>query len=144
MICSGALFYAQNTQRFLFLHRTQGKRSNVWGLPGGTNEAGETPWQACEREIAEEIGVVQIKKTVPLEKFVSRDESFEYHTYLCLIDQEFIPQLNYEHDGYSWVTLDRWPQPLHYGLKKTLCKKTNNIKIRTVSKFLPSLLKDTF
>ena len=130
--CSGALFLAQDTQRFLFLHRTQGKRSNVWGLVGGTNEAGETPWAACRREIAEEIGAVSISKTMPLEKFVSRDAAFEYHTYVCIVKQEFMPVLNHEHDGYAWVEYSKWPRPLHYGVKNTLGKKVNKIKLTTV------------
>jgi len=41
--CSGALFYTLDTNRFLFLHRAQGKRNNLWGLVGGTNEGAETP-----------------------------------------------------------------------------------------------------
>lgn len=135
-VCSGALFYAQNTSRFLFLHRTQSKRSNMWGLPGGTNELSETPWTACEREIQEEIGFVEIKKILPLERFCSRDLRFEYHTYLCLVDLEFAPTLNHEHDGYAWVAYKKWPQPLHYGLKNTLGKNINQIKIETIVSFL--------
>jgi 8-oxo-dGTP pyrophosphatase MutT (NUDIX family) len=132
MICSGALFYAQNTERFLFLHRTQGRRSNVWGLPGGTNEAGETSWQACEREISEEIGYTSISKIIPLERFCSKNNSFEYHTYLCLVGKEFIPILNHEHDGYAWTSYKKWPRPLHYGVAKTLNKKSNQTKLQTV------------
>ena len=130
--CSGALFYARDTGRFLFLHRTQGKRSNVWGLVGGTREAGETAWEACRREISEEIGSVSISKTVPLEKFVSRDDAFEYHTYLCIAEREFMPILNHEHDGYAWVEYSNWPRPLHYGVKNTLEKKVNKTKIEIV------------
>jgi len=134
--CSGALFYARDTGRFLFLHRTQGKRSNVWGLVGGTNESGETPWAACKREIGEEIGVVSISKTVPLEKFVSRDDFFEYHTYVCIVEQEFMPMLNHEHDGYAWVEYAKWPGPLHYGVKNTLMKKTNQAKLKTIQELV--------
>ena len=51
IICSGALFYSLETKRFLFLHRTQGKAKNLWGLVGGTNEGTETPWEGLKREI---------------------------------------------------------------------------------------------
>lgn len=132
IICSGALFYARNTGRFLFLHRTQGKRSNVWGLVGGTNEKNETPWEACKREILEEIGSVDIFKTLPLERFCSKQNNFEYHTYVCLVESEFIPKLNYEHDGYAWVSYLKWPRPLHFGVKNTLSKKTNQTKLITM------------
>ena len=51
--CSGALFYALETKRFLFLHRTQSKQNNVWGLVGGKNTTDETPFSALSREIKE-------------------------------------------------------------------------------------------
>jgi len=129
--CAGALFFAADTGRFLFLHRTQSKHSRVWGLAGGTAELGETAWQACEREISEEIGAQTISKTIPLERFRSRDGEFEYHTYVCVVEAEFKPTLNHEHDGYAWVGFNAWPRPLHYGVKKTLHGKINLAKIKT-------------
>jgi len=131
-VCSGALFYALNTKRFLFLHRAQGRTGNLWGLVGGGNESGETPFEGLKREIAEEIGTVEIKKTMPLETFVSNDTNFLFHTYLCVVNQEFLPTLNHEHDGYAWVNFGQWPKPLHNGLKNTLNNKTNQRKLETV------------
>ena len=132
IICSGALFYTLDTHRFLFLHRTKGKQNNLWGLVGGTNEGSETPWESLKREISEEIGTVKIKKTIPLETFVSNDTKFHFHTYLCLVNKEFIPKLNSEHDGYAWVSFGLWPKPLHYGLQNTLKRKSNITKLKTV------------
>ena len=133
IICSGALFYTLDTNRFLFLHRAASRHNNVWGLVGGTNEDKETPWEGLQREIQEEIGKVpNIKKTIPLETFVSNDEHFNFHTYLCVIDSEFIPVLNDEHDGYAWCSFGKWPKPLHQGLHNTLRNKTNQSKLETV------------
>lgn len=132
IICSGALFYSIDTKRFLFLHRANGRRSNVWGLVGGTNEVCETPWEGLQREIVEEIGNVSIKKTIPLETFVSKDNKFKFHTYLCLIEHEFIPSLNKEHNGYAWCSFEHWPKPLHEGLRSTLNKKSNINKLKTI------------
>ena len=132
IVCSGALFYALDTKRFLFLHRANGKHNNLWGLVGGTNEDAETPWQALKREIFEEIGNREIKKTIPLETFISNDSKFLFHTYLCVVNQEFLPKLNREHDGYSWVSLGKWPKPLHHGLRNTLQSKVNQVKLQTV------------
>ncbi|MBE26570.1 MAG: hypothetical protein CMN33_02665 [Saprospirales bacterium] len=139
IICSGALFYTLDTHRFLFLHRTKGKQNNLWGLVGGTNEGTETPWESLKREISEEIGTVKIKKTIPLETFVSNDDKFQFHTYLCLVENEFIPILNDEHDGYAWVTFTKWPKPLHHGLRNTLQNKTNQLKLETVFKLIELL-----
>ena len=133
IICSGALFYTLDTQRFLFLHRTQSRQADVWGLVGGTNESEEIPYQALIREIKEEIGECpSIVKSIPLETFVSNDEKFNFHTYLCVVESEFIPKLNGEHNGYAWVTFENWPKPLHQGLRNTLQNKQNLIKLQTV------------
>jgi|SRR5210317_2166590 len=131
--CSGALFYALNTKRFLLLHRTQTKQNNVWGLVGGKNTVEETPFNALKREINEEVGDVSaIIKHIPLETFVSSDEKFNFHTYLIIVKDEFIPTLNDEHDGYSWASFGKWPKPLHQGLRNTLQNKTNITKLETV------------
>ena len=132
IICSGALLYSLDTKRFLFLHRANGKNKDVWGLVGGTNEGEETPWEGLKREIFEEIGEVEIKKTIHLETFVSNDTKFHFHTYLCVIDNEFLPKLNDEHNGYAWVEFSSWPKPLHFGLQNTLNKKVNLSKLKTV------------
>ena len=141
IICSGALFYALDTQRFLFLHRTHGKRSDLWGLVGGTNEESETPWDGLCREITEEIGSIpDIKKTIPLETFVSDDDHFNFHTYICIIKDEFIPKLSNEHVGYAWCALDKWPKPIHQGIKNTVSSKITRAKIETVFDLLDSIL----
>lgn len=140
--CSGALFYSLTSKRFLFLHRTQGKHSNLWGLVGGTNEGCETPFEGLKREIQEEIGVFpEAVKTIPLETFVSNDSKFLFHTYLIVVKEEFIPQLNKEHDGYAWVSFSKWPKPLHHGLRNTLSNKTNLGKLETVFQVI-DLLED--
>jgi ADP-ribose pyrophosphatase YjhB (NUDIX family) len=134
--CSGALFYTLDTNRFLFLLRAQGKTAGLWGLVGGTNEEKETPWEGLKREIVEEIGNVDIKKTIPLETFISNDNQFLFHTYLCVVQKEFLPKLNDEHNGYAWVEFGKWPKPLHHGLKNTLTNKTNIAKLETVFKMI--------
>ena len=45
IVCSGALFFSKETERFLLLHRSNGKKNNLWGLVGGGNEEGETPFE---------------------------------------------------------------------------------------------------
>lgn len=133
IVCSGALFYTLDTKRFLLLYRKNSKRYNQWGIVGGTNEGTETPWEGLKREIEEEIGgLPAIKKTIPLETFISTDSHFQFHTYLCVIQSEFIPTLNEEHDGYAWVGFNNWPKPLHQGLRNTLNSKINRAKLETV------------
>ena len=140
IVCSGALFYTLDTNRFLFLHRSNGKQANMWGIVGGTNQNTETPWEGLKREIQEEIGSVpKIKKTLPLETFVSNDEQFEFHTYIVVVQSEFIPVLNSEHNGYAWCSFGKWPKPLHLGLRNTLQNKVNLLKLETVFKTISLL-----
>jgi len=137
IICSGTLFYSLSTKRYLLLRRSEGRTKGTWGLVGGTNETTETPWEALKREIAEEIGSLpDILKTIPLETFISTDQKFHFHTYLCTVKDEFIPTLNKEHDGYAWVISGGWPKPLHQGLRNTLNSKINQEKLETVTKVL--------
>ena len=133
IICSGALFYAKSTKRILLLQKTEGKHSGTWGLVGGTNIEGETAWQGLQREIQEEIGFLpEIKKTLPLETFVSNDSVFNFHTYLCVVESEFIPQLSAEHQGWAWCTIDHSPKPLHQGLKSSFNNRIVRTKLQTV------------
>jgi len=89
-----------------------------------------------QREIKEEIGETSIIKTIPLETFISNDSKFKFHTYLCVIENEFIPTLNIEHNGYAWVSFNKWPKPLHQGLRNTLSNKVNLTKLETVFKLI--------
>ena len=87
-------------------------------------EGKETSWEVLKREIIEEVGYEsKIEKTIPLETFISTDHQFQFHTYLCAVKEEFMPELNGEHDGYAWVKSGSWPCSLildyviHYKVK---------------------------
>jgi 8-oxo-dGTP pyrophosphatase MutT (NUDIX family) len=132
IVCSGGLFLAKDTKRFLFLLRNQGKTAGTWGLVGGKVEFAETPGQALIREIQEEVGSVTYNKIIPLELFTSEDQHFFFNTYVLLVDHEFIPTLNDEHVGYAWCDYGQWPKPLHQGVKRSLLNKTNRSKIELI------------
>ena len=68
IVCSGGLFIAKDTHRFLLLLRNQGKTSGTWGLVGGKKEPADlTVIDALTREIQEEVGKTPvIKKIIPL------------------------------------------------------------------------------
>lgn len=131
--CSGALICSKSTKRFLLLQKNTGKHSGKWGLVGGTHLDGETAWEGLLREIEEEIGQpLDIKKTLPLERFVSNDSCFKFHTYFCIVADEFIPKLSTEHSAWGWFDLKRLPKPLHNGLDLSLRNKIIQNKIQTV------------
>ena len=76
-----------------------------------------------------------VKRPHPVE-LRSNDSKFKFHTYLCVIENEFIPTLNIEHNGYAWVAFNKWPKPLHQGLRNTLSNKVNLTKLETVFKLI--------
>lgn len=124
---AGALFLSTQTKRFLFLMRADDTYTDTWATVGGRAELSETVIESLSREIQEEIGFLPIvRKTIPVDLFVSTDGKFEFHMFVCLVDKEFIPNLNSEHKGYAWSGIDNFPKPLHPALYNAL--KNNELK----------------
>ena len=117
----GVWFYCVRTRCYLYLLRNDSKYPDTWGLAGGKVEPNETLITAVERECSEELGSMpEYQQLIPIEMFTSADGGFEYHTFWCRVDNEFIPELNHEHVGYAWVQSGRLPRPLHPGLWNTV------------------------
>ena len=58
--------------RVLLCHR---RDYDLWNLPGGRVERGEAPWQACIREVEEEVGLqVEIERLSGVYYVPARDE----------------------------------------------------------------------
>jgi 8-oxo-dGTP pyrophosphatase MutT (NUDIX family) len=117
----GVWFRSKSTGRYLYLIRNDNKNPGAWGLPGGKIETGETLLGGMERECIEELGSFPTyERLVPLEKFTSADSAFEYHTWVCVVANEFTPVLNHEHLGWAWIDAGTWPRPMHPGLWNTV------------------------
>ena len=129
----GVWFRSVATSRYLYLLRNDSKNPGTWGLPGGKVEAGETLLGAMERECIEELGhMPEYHRLVPLEKFTSADGVFEYHTWICVVPQEFVPTLNHEHLGWAWIDQGTWPRPMHPGLWSTVNFEAVQSKIQVI------------
>lgn len=68
-------------------------------------------------------------RIVPIELYLSEDRGFEYGTYICLVDQEF---LTTESPTIAWCDFDNLPKQLHGGLKATLNNQIIRTKIDTI------------
>ena len=129
----GVWFYSVATRRYLYLMRNDPKHPGSWGLPGGRVELGETLMVAITRECEEELGSMpEYVRMMPLEKFTTVDSGFEYHTFFCIVGQEFQPVLNHEHIGYAWIDSGTWPKPMHPGLWSTVNFEAVQNKILTI------------
>ena len=130
----GALFLSKSTSRYMFVLRNGARYNNMWAFVGGKVERDETEYTALQREIVEEIGFMPlVLKTIPVEKFTNSKNNFTYSTYVCVVEDEFIPKLNSEHKGYAWTTIDSWPRPLHPGVFNTINVNEIRAKITTIS-----------
>ncbi len=120
MRAAGVLFYNLTTRRFLFLLRNNTRTKNTWGLPGGKIHDDENIMTGLNRELIEELGKIpDVIKYIPLETFTSIDNEFKYHSFIFIIDNEFLPILNDEHSGYAWAEIEKYPRPLHPGVTQT-------------------------
>jgi 8-oxo-dGTP pyrophosphatase MutT (NUDIX family) len=133
---AGIFFYSQNTNRYLYLLRNDPKNNNNWGLPGGKIEDSETLLEGLVRECEEEIGFFPNNgKLIPIQKFVNNN--FVYHTFFCIVENEFIPILNSEHSGYAWVVSGQYPKPLHPGVFNMINFEVVKDKLFTLTKKAP-------
>ena len=134
IIAVGALIFCTRTNRALFMLRDQDTYSGCWGLVGGRADPGETALQALYREAGEETGYkVKFDKIIPLELYQSNDQHFTYHTFICMVEQEFTPVLCAEHSGYAWAPLTNAPRPLHPGLYNSLNSDIIQKKVAAVT-----------
>jgi hypothetical protein len=70
-----------------------------------------------------------VNKLIPIELYVSQDNGFEFNTYVCLVDSEFVPAGN---ETYAWANIDQLPKSIHAGLKSSLSNKLTRSKLETI------------
>jgi len=126
---AGGIFYAEDTKRFLLPFRSEYvNEPHTWGVWGGAIDKGENPEEAVKREIREEAKYTGKYKLIPLYVFQKGD--FKYHNFLIILPSEFKPSLDWETEKSGWFALDKFPTPLHFGLKAlmpSLVKKMETI-----------------
>ncbi len=117
-----AALFIECDNRILVLHRQEKKfQGNLWGIPGGKIDKGETPIEAVIREIQEETGYEFSKEQIESLGAVyieyNEKDHFVYHMFRAkLAGDPGAVKINFqEHKGFTWVT----PQD---GLKLELIK----------------------
>lgn len=102
---AGVLVLSAKTKRFLLSKRGMNCSSpETWAPFGGMVEIGEDTRAAAVRELYEEARVF-IKDTdslVDLEPLSIGSRGFVFYTYLAVVDDEPMVQINEESSGFAW------------------------------------------
>lgn len=115
---AGLLFLAKSTGRILLI-----LEDSKWTVPTFVRNG-------TMLEDAESLLTVYNKgKILPIELYQSADRGFEYGTYVCLVDLEFLTTAV---DTMCWANLNDLPKNIHGGLKNSLNNSLTRTKIETI------------
>ena len=115
---AGLLFLSKSTGRILLI-----LEDSKWTVP---TFARNGPLLEDSKELLNQYSQGRI---LPIELYLSQDKGFEYGTYVCLVDNEFLTNTVLT---YPWSNLDNLPKQLHFGLKITLNNQIIRTKINTI------------
>ena len=110
---AGLLYLAKSTGRILLI-----LEDSRWTVPTFARTAGFI------KDAEQLLENYSAGKIVPIELYLSQDRGFEYGTYVCLVDEEFLTTAS---KTICWSDINHLPKQLHNGLKATL----NNVLIKT-------------
>jgi 8-oxo-dGTP pyrophosphatase MutT (NUDIX family) len=132
-IGAGIVPFCKKTNRFLVgLRSNRVLEPNTWGGFGGKldveNGVQEEIEKAAIRELEEETGYSGELNL--LKGFVFKDQNFEYHNFIGVVEEEFNVKLNWENTSYKWVTYKELKnlQTKHFGLIRFLWESKSLFK----------------
>lgn len=115
---AGLLFLSKNTGRILLIHEGQ-----KWTVPTFARKS------VLLEDVKQLLADYSVGRLLPIELYLSEDRGFEYGTYVCLVDTEFLTLAS---NTIAWCSLEDLPKQLHSGLKTTLNNSIIRTKIETI------------
>ena len=115
---AGLLFLAKTTGRILLILDAE-----RWTVPTFQRS------NSLLEDAGELLNQYAYGRIVPIELYLSEDRGFEYGTYVCVVDQEFLTLAS---KTICWSDLDCLPKQLHSGLRTTLNNQIIRVKIETI------------
>lgn len=115
---AGLLFLAKNTGRILLI-----LEDSKWTVPTFIRK------KSVLEDAEDLLASYSRGRILPIELYLSEDKGFEYSTYVCLTDSEFLTEFS---ATICWAKLDFLPKQIHNGLKTTLNNQLIRVKIQTI------------
>jgi hypothetical protein len=115
---AGLLFLAKTTGRILLI-----LENSKWTVPTFSRSA------SLLEDASELLNSYHAGRIVPIELYLSEDRGFEYGTYVCLVEEEFLTTTA---STICWGDINYLPKQLHAGLKTTLNNQIIKTKIETI------------
>ena len=92
-----------NKGRIFACQRGYGEWKDWWEFPGGKIEPGESPDEALQREISEELAIdISIDRHLTTVDYDYPDFHLTMHSYLCHLKDDTLPHL-LEHEAARWL-----------------------------------------
>lgn len=119
---SGLLF--TTGERILLFKRSRSvEEPGTWGIAGGAIPEDDGKFMdalvSANKEAAEEMGTLPPHRIIG--KYLFKDGSFTFETFIARVVNEFTPNLNWESDDYVWTGFDGLKKyRLHPGVAKLL------------------------
>ena len=96
-----------NKGRIFACQRGYGEWKDWWEFPGGKIEPGESPEEALQREIREELAIdIAIGRLLTTVDYDYPDFHLTMHCYLCHLKDDIQPHL-LEHEAARWLGKDK-------------------------------------
>lgn len=115
---AGLLFLSKKTGRILLVLEDQ-----KWTVPTFQRKT------VLIEDAEELLASYSQGRILPIELYLSEDRGFEYGTYVCLVEEEFLTTAS---KTIAWCDLNSLPKQLHTGLKTTLNNQLIRTKIETI------------
>lgn len=138
LVSSGGVVFRKSDSQILYLFLGF-RRRNIWCLPKGLIEPGESEIDAATREVREETGVSSLKLVEKIGairyQFGYKDRRFDKTVHFFLFETDQVETVvGTEHDVYTWLPYEKAMQTLSYSNERDILERANSMITASVPK----------